>query len=54
MMHDNCVSVIAALWVVMPLGLAAIVAVKMVMAFSQWQQVKKRFCTTVVLLYGVI
>ena len=35
MIHDNCVSVIAALSVVMPLGLAAIVAVKIVMAFSQ-------------------
>ena len=34
MMHDNCVCVIAALSVVMSLGLAAIVVVKILMAFS--------------------
>ena len=34
-MHDNCVCVIVALSVVMPLGLDAIVAVMIVMAFSQ-------------------
>ena len=34
MMHDNCVSVVAAL-LVMPIGLAALVAQKIVMPVSQ-------------------
>ena len=34
MMHDNCVSVIAAL-LVMPIGLAALVALKIVMPVSK-------------------
>ena len=34
MMHDNCVSVIAAL-LVMPIGLAALVALKILMSVGQ-------------------
>ena len=40
MMHDNCVSVIAAM-LVMPVGLAAFVSLKIVMPVSQLLQVKK-------------
>ena len=35
MMHDNCLTVIAAQKVVMPIGLAALVALKIVMPVSQ-------------------
>ena len=40
MIHDNCVSVIAAM-LVMPVGLAAFVSLKIVMPVSQLLQVKK-------------
>ena len=40
MMHDNCVSVIAAM-LVMTVGLAAYVSLKIVMPVSQLLQVKK-------------
>ena len=43
MIHNNYLNIIVALWVVMQVGLAALVALKIIMSVSQYLKVRKLF-----------